>query len=222
MLNPTKTRITLTAIPFSLVAALALFPLALRAQNPRGTLLVAVQDSSGARIAGANVSLTQDQFAISRASKADAQGETRFEALQPGNYTVTVKASGFAEKSTAVVVAVSSQPVLVVTLNPQSVQESVEVHDRGPSLASQPIETTSNTIKTVITSADLDEVPLSARSFANISFLAPFTAPVEPSDPTKARITAVSFGGSSGLNVDLSVDGGDNNDDYIGGFLQNF
>jgi hypothetical protein len=98
----------------------------------------------------------------------------------------------------------------------------VEVRDRGPSLASQPIETTSSTIKTVITSSDLDEVPLSARSFANISYLAPFTAPVEPSDPTKARITAVSFGGSSGLNVDLSVDGGDNNDDYIGGFLQNF
>src|SRR2546429_6939339 len=72
-----------------------------------------------------------------------------------------------------------------------------------------------------ISSSDLDEVPLSARSFANISYLAPFTAPVEPSDPTMARITAVSFGGSSGLNVDLSVDGGDNNDDYIGGFLQN-
>ena len=48
------------------------------------------------------------------------------------------------------------------------------------------------------------------------------TQPVEPSDPTKARITAVAFAGSSGLNVDLSVDGGDNNDDYIGGFLQNY
>ena len=33
------------------------------------------------------------------------------------------------------------------------------------------------------------------------------TQPVEPSDPTKARITAVAFAGSSGLNVDLSVDG---------------
>src|SRR5207302_11268167 len=59
-------------------------------------------------------------------------------------------------------------------------------------------------------------------SFANIAYLAPGTEPVEPSDPTKARITAVSTGGSSGLNNDLSVDGGDNSDDWIGGFLQNF
>ncbi len=222
MLQPSKARIVFRGIRIFCFALLALLPFAALAQNPRGSLLVTVQDSSGGRIAGANVSLKQERFAITRAAKADAQGEARFESLQPGPYTVTVEASGFAGKTAAVVVTVSSQPTLVVTLKPKSVQESVEVSDRGPSLASQPLETSSSTIKTVITSADLDEVPLSARSFANISFLAPFTAPVEPSDPTKARITAVSFGGSSGLNVDLSVDGGDNNDDYIGGFLQNY
>lgn len=221
MRNVARKHIAL-AVSFFGAAVLALLPPALHAQNPTGSLLITVQDSSGARVAGASVALTQEKFGISRAGKADAQGETRFESLQPGNYTVTVNAIGFAETTAAAVVAVSSQPVAVVTLHPQSVRESVEVRDRGPSLASQPIETTSSTIKTVITSSDLDEVPLSARSFANISYLAPFTAPVEPSDPTKARITAVSFGGSSGLNVDLSVDGGDNNDDYIGGFLQNF
>ena len=221
MRNVARKHIAL-AVSFFGAVVLALLPPALHAQNPTGSLLVTVQDSSGARVAGASVALTQEKFGTSRAGKADAQGETRFESLQPGNYTVTVNAIGFAETTAAVVVAVSSQPVAVVTLHPQSVRESVEVRDRGPSLASQPIETTSSTIKTVITSSDLDEVPLSARSFANISYLAPFTAPVEPSDPTKARITAVSFGGSSGLNVDLSVDGGDNNDDYIGGFLQNF
>ena len=69
---------------------------------------------------------------------------------------------------------------------------------------------------------DLETMPLAARSFANIAYLVPGTEPVEPSDPTKARITAVSNGGSSGLNNELSVDGGDNSDDYIGGFLQNF
>ena len=68
----------------------------------------------------------------------------------------------------------------------------------------------------------LQTFPLAARSFANIAYLVPGTEPVEPSDPSKARITAVSFGGSSGLNDVLSVDGGDNSDDYIGGFLQNF
>ena len=77
-------------------------------------------------------------------------------------------------------------------------------------------------VKTTIGTRDLDETPLAHRSFANIAYLAPMTEPVEPSDPTKARITSVSFGGSSGLNVDLSVDGGDNNDDFIGGFLQNY
>ena len=45
---------------------------------------------------------------------------------------------------------------------------------------------------------DLETLPLPARSFANIAYLVPGTEPVEPSDPTKARITAVSTGGSSG------------------------
>src|SRR5262249_20757677 len=74
----------------------------------------------------------------------------------------------------------------------------------------------------VVTGQDLGTVPLAVRSFANIAYMVPGTEPVEPSDPTKARITAVSTGGSSGLNNELSVDGGDNSDDWIGGFLQNF
>jgi hypothetical protein len=193
-----------------------------RAQDFHGSLLVIAEDSSGGRIAGAVVTLAQEELAWTRTIKTDIRGQGRVDALLPGTYSVTVEANGFAEKTTRVVVAVSSAPTMVVMLAPQTIQQSVQVRDRGPSLASQPIETTSNTIKTEITSEDLDEFPLSARSFANISLMAPFTAPVEPSDPTKARITAVSFGGSSGLNVDLSVDGGDNNDDYIGGFLQNY
>jgi hypothetical protein len=191
-------------------------------QDFRGSLLVIAEDSGGGRIAGAVVTLAQEKSAGTRTTKANMRGEARFDALQPGTYSVKIEAVGFAEKTTRVGVTVSSAPTLAVTLAPQTVQQSVQVRDRGPSLASQPIETTSNAIKTEITAEDLDEFPLSARSFANIALMAPFTAPVEPSDPTKARITAVSFGGSSGLNVDLSVDGGDNNDDYIGGFLQNY
>jgi Carboxypeptidase regulatory-like domain len=212
-----------TACQLSLALILcALLPFGALGQSVRGTLLVAVEDSAGGRIAGAGVTVALEKGGISRSANTDERGEVRFESLPPGTYSIAVRASGFEEKTSRTTVSVSSQATFAVILGPETLKQSVQVRDRGPSLASQPVETTSSTINTVVTAEDLDEIPLSARSFANIAYLAPFTAPVEPSDPTKARITAVSFGGSSGLNVDLSVDGGDNNDDYIGGFLQNY
>jgi Carboxypeptidase regulatory-like domain/TonB dependent receptor len=195
---------------------------ALRAQEFRGSLLVRVTDSSGAAVAAAEVALSDESSGGGLVEAADARGEAQFLALNPANYALSVTAPGFAAHAEKVVVPVGSHPVLRVTLFPEPLRQSVDVRDRAPSLSNQPMETTSSTVKTVVTSADLDRIPLSARSFANIALMAPFTAPVEPSDPTKARITAVSFGGSSGLNVDFSVDGGDNNDDFIGSFLQNY
>ena len=91
-----------------------------------------------------------------------------------------------------------------------------------PPLPRETVDTSSAVRGGVVGSHDLETFPLPARSFANIAYLVPGTEPVEPSDPTKARITAVSTGGSSGLNNELSLDGADNSDDWIGGFLQNF
>src|SRR6202035_1225310 len=89
-------------------------------------------------------------------------------------------------------------------------------------ITTQPMDLVSAVHQGVVGTQDLQTLPLAARSFANIAYLAPGTQPAETSDSTKARITAVSTGGSSGLNNELSVDGGDNSDDWIGGFLQNF
>src|SRR5208283_1854949 len=109
-----------------------------------------------------------------------------------------------------------------VTLKPQSGRENVSVAGKASSITTESIDTASAVHQGVISGQDLETLPLAARSFANIAYLTPGTEPVEPSDPTKARITAVSTGGSSGLNNELSVDGADNSDDWIGGFLQNF
>jgi len=199
-----------------------LFALCAYAQEFRGSLLVEVRDTSGAALASATVELSDPSSGSSLSLTADSFGGARFQSIAPATYSLTITAAGFTKQTQKIAVAVGSQPTVRVILHPEAVRQSVEVRDRGPSLASQPLETTSSTVQTVITTNDIDEVPLSARSFANIALMAPFTAPVEPSDPTKARITAVSFGGSSGLNIDFSVDGGDNNDDFIGGFLQNY
>jgi hypothetical protein len=192
------------------------------AQSPEGSLTGTVSDSTGARIVAARVTVSARSYSLSRTVKTGKAGEFSVETLPPGEYDVKVDATGFAPQTGRVRVAVSSAASMNVQLQPAALQQSVKVEGTGDSLSAQPIETSSSVVKTVIALRDLEEMPLAHRSFANIAYLAPMTEPVEPSDPTKARITAVSFGGSSGLNVDLSVDGGDNNDDFIGGFLQNY
>ncbi len=192
------------------------------AQNPRGDLQGSVQDIGGARVQSAKVVVQAAESSPRRETVTDARGSFRIKDLLPGNYEVTVTASGFAEARSQVKIVVTSVLEIAVVLKPASVQQSVKVEGEGSSITAQPIDPTTAVQQSVITLKDLEEIPLAHRSFANIAYLAPMTEPVEPSDPTKARITAVSFGGSSGLNVDLSVDGGDNNDDFIGGFLQNF
>ena len=130
--------------------------------------------------------------------------------------------AGFTTAESEVTVAVANVHDISVTLKPAAVQETVGVQSTTSSITSEPIESTSAVRGGVVGTQDLETMPLPARSFANIAYLVPGTEPVEPSDPTKARITAVSTGGSSGLNNELSVDGADNSDDWIGGFLQNF
>ena len=69
---------------------------------------------------------------------------------------------------------------------------SIDVGDKA-------LDVTTPVISNPVSLREIQKTPLANRSFANIAYIVPMTAPVEPSDPTKARITAVSFSGSSGL-----------------------
>ena len=191
-------------------------------QNPRGTLRGAITDSTGARVPTANIVVQSQQSGAERTAIGDARGEFRVEDLPPGNYRVIVSAPGFAQANSEVTVVVSEVRDLAVVLQPERLNQRVDVTAQSSSITTEAIDLASAVHQGAISSQDLETLPLAHRSFANIAYLVPGTEPVEPSDPTKARITAVAFGGSSGLNVELSVDGGDNSDDYIGGFLQNY
>jgi len=192
------------------------------AQNPNGALRGEIQDVSGARVSNAHVTVKSIGSSVSRDAVANERGEFRIEGLLPGRYQVVANAKGFADVSAEVEVAVSFVRDLTITLKPGSGSETVNVQGKLSSITTEPIDTANTVQGGAVSWQDLNTIPLAARSFANIAYLVPGTEPVEPSDPSKARITAVAFGGSSGLNVNVSVDGGDNSDDYIGGVLQNF
>ncbi len=209
-------------LTITVALGMCLAPALCLAQEFRGSLAGTVSDSSGGRVESATVLLRASESSIERTAKSDVRGEFRFEDLLPGGYQLRVQAAGFDEARASVTVMVSSVNEIDVTLRPAAGQQTVNVQGQASSIAAQPIDTSSAVHGGVVTAGDLEAIPLASRSFANIAYLVPGTEPVEPSDPTKARITAVSFGGSSGLNDVLSVDGGDNSDDYIGGFLQSF
>ena len=194
----------------------------LAGQNPRGTLRGAVQDSSGARIPSAKIVVKAVDSSLAREAETEDRGEFRVDGLPPGKYQLTVNAMNFSEARADISIEVSSVREVTVTLKAAAPGETVNVRSASSSITTQPIDLVSVVHQEVISSQDLETLPLASRSFANIAYVAPGTQPVEPSDPTKARITAVSTGGSSGLNNDVSVDGADNSDDWIGGFLQNF
>jgi hypothetical protein len=197
-------------------------PRLVQGQNSNGALRGEVIDSSAARIVGARVLVEATGSSISRAATTNKQGEFRIEGLLPGSYRVIVTAKGFAEAKSEVDIAVSLVRDINVTLKPEGNRQTVNVQAANSSITSEALDTSSAVHGGVVGARDLESLPLPARSFASIAYLVPGTEPVEPSDPTKARITAVSTGGSSGLNNELSVDGADDSDDWIGGFLQNF
>lgn len=181
-----------------------------------------VRDATGARIVCSSAKATLQASSIARSAVCDSHGEFRIDGLAPGDYSLQIDAAGFATAITELPVRIGALREITVKMEPSAVQQTVGVVAQNSSITTQPLNTNSAVHQSVITSRDLETLPLAERSFANIAYLAPGTEPVEPSDPTKARITAVSTGGSSGLNNELSVDGGDNSDDYIGGFLQNY
>ena len=194
----------------------------LHAQNPRGSLRGTVQDSSGARIPSARIVAQLSGSSAQRDATSEDRGEFRLDDLLPGTYRISVSAAGFTPAQADVVIAVATARDVTVTMKPAAASATINVQGSSSSITTEIIDTSSAVRGGVVGSQDLETLPLPARSFANIAYLVPGTEPVEPSDPTKGRITAVSTGGSSGLNNALSVDGAENSDDWIGGFLQDF
>src|SRR5258708_1086976 len=163
-----------------LFVSLALLQFVLPAQTPRGALRGIVQDASGAAIPSARIVVQAVDTSLQREFTCNDRGEFRIDDLLPGTYHLVVNANGFAEARSDVKVAVSSVREMTGRLNVQPVQQSIPLELDGPgSITTQSIDTSSAMHQTIITSQDLESIPLAARSFANIAYLAPGTEPVE-------------------------------------------
>jgi protocatechuate 3,4-dioxygenase beta subunit len=78
-----------------------------------GAIQGAVTDSSGSAVTGAIVTLETAASTSQRTAITDQAGSFRFSAVEPGNYKITIAASGFAAWTTNVAVASGYNPELL-------------------------------------------------------------------------------------------------------------
>ena len=185
--------------------------LPLSAQKFTGTIRGAVTDKSGAVLANAEVSVTNDATGDVRNVKTNQSGEYVAVELNPGTYTVEVKQAGFKESvSKGVVLNVSSITVVNAQLEVGKVTEQVTVE-----ASAVQVETATGAVGNVVEGNEVEHLPLNGRSFVQLTQLMPGVSPAANFDSkNKGLQSGVDFsvnGNNTTGNIFL-VDGVNNND----------
>ena len=135
----------LTGLAALFAALLLLLPFTAQAQSiVTGGLGGTVTDSSGAVIAGANVTLKNADTGAVLTTTTTTNGTYQFTLLKPGNYAVTVSHEGFKQVSQPTQVLLGQIAVANVQLQVGATTETVTVTEQGALLQTEDANISSN------------------------------------------------------------------------------
>ena len=204
-----------TLLPALILSLTTIVPAQLGSAGLSGLVL----DTNGAAVPTARVIVKNRATGQTRETTASGDGIYTFQNLPPATYQIRVEATNFAPSVVEnVILNVGEVPAINVTLKPAGAQETVVV---TPSDVLS-VDTNTSQVSGVINERTLTNLPLNGRNFLDLAFLIPGNAPAPNYDPTKTTTIEVSSAGQLGRGGNIAVDGADNNDDVVGGTLQNF
>jgi hypothetical protein len=177
-----------------------------------------VIDEQGSAVPGATVTAKSTTTGFTRSEVSDAEGVYRLSALPVGIYDVTAELQGFT--------TVAKQGVEVNVAQIQNVDFPLKVAQLAETVnvtgATPLIQTTASSVGAVVDVKRIESIPLNGRQFANLAATVPGVGLSFHSDPTKSTQYAPLVNGGAGRNINYQIDGGDNNDDTVGGQLEAF
>ncbi|MGA3100176.1 MAG: carboxypeptidase-like regulatory domain-containing protein, partial [Bryobacteraceae bacterium] len=142
-------------------------------QVSTGSLSGYVLDPAERVVPGASVSLQRAGLSLQRTSQTDSAGFYLFEELAPGDYQLSVNASGFAPLRTeGVRVEVDRRARLDVRVKLAGKGEKIVVQGRALD-----ISTESSELGAVLDQSRIDSLPLNERDFLQLALLTPGVAP---------------------------------------------
>jgi len=188
------------------------------AQQTTGTVTGRIVDQQGAAIPGATVTAKSGTTGFTRTETSDAEGLYRLNALPVGLYEVTAELQGFQTVSKKdIEVNVAQNQAVDFSMKVAALAETVNVTGATPL-----IQTTSSSVGAVVDIKRIESIPLNGRQFANLAATIPGVGLSFHTDPTKSTQYSPQINGGNGRNLNYQIDGGDNNDDTVGGLLQQF
>jgi outer membrane receptor protein involved in Fe transport len=187
-----------------------------RAQTTAGAIAGRVTDAQGLAVPGVAVKATSADTGFVRDSFTDEAGNYRLAALPVGDYTVDAQVEGFRPFQVHVTVNVATTAPVDVALTVAR-NETVVVSAQAPLVSAR-----TSGVSGVVDVTQIESLPLISRQFANLAALVPGVGLGFHSDSAKSAQYSPQISGGNGRNVNYVIDGGDNNDDTVGGLLQLF
>ena len=168
-----------------------------------------VADSSGAVIAGARITVVEVDTGLTRNMVSSAEGLYVLGSLRPTRYTLTAEAPGFRKfTQSGITLQANDTTTLNIRLDVGAINEVVEVQ-----AAAAQVDTSTPTLKQVVDSARMVELPLNGRNAAQLTLLVPgaVNAPNNNSDQgttkTMPGAVTVSVNGGRSNNIAFNLDG---------------
>ncbi|AMY08889.1 Outer membrane cobalamin receptor protein [Luteitalea pratensis] len=181
------------------------------------TLRGRVRDAQAAPVAAATVTVTSADTGFTRAVPTSGDGSFLLANLPPATLDLTIAAQGFATATRrGLLLEVGQTLVVDVDLAVAAVRETLVV-----SAATAAVDTSRSVVDAVIPSTAIEVLPLNGRNFLELALLVPGNTPAPNFDPTKSNSVVISSAGQLGRGGNITIDGADNNDDVVGGPLQN-
>lgn len=187
-----------------LPALLVLLAPAAFAQYSRGVILGTVSDSTGAVVPGVKVTVRNLATNETREFTSDAAGNYEFQALLPGQYTIS--ASGAQFKTTTVPnveLRVNTQVRADLVMQIGVVSETVSVAATAPLL-----QTNTAAMGTVVDNRTMLELPLNSRNFYDLVALTPGAVRVRGASSVMDE-RSVEIGGVRNTSTNALLDGVD-------------
>ena len=168
----------------------------------------AVRDESGGTVAKATITLRETETNRTYSAVSNDNGLYVIASLPPGRYELTTEATGFAKSTqTGIVLTVGQVATIDVTVKIASSAERVIVTTETP-----PVEPTRTEVSQVISTNQIESLPISGRLFTDFVLLTPGVTTGRTSLQstfTESEVTRISFGGMRDFSNLVTVDGAD-------------